>query len=466
MKKVIFIFLLGIGVLYGAESSCQISLYYANGVLQDKNEKKAQRLWEIEVEKLQKQYPKLTSSTLLAKTSYNSSFLWGLDDFLEAFLQWSIGQAVTLARMLEFENEYALKLLKQVDSLGQIFDFNEINKHINAYNSDLKAGGGVVVVAHSQGNFFTNKAYEYLDQCNRERFKMISVASPAASVAGDGPRISWDNDIVPWVSLAPWTVKNPNRKRARNAIGEIIELHSIAYHGFNYYIGGSVEEKDMGKTITASTNKSRIQIVDQIVNAVNQINKIGCVSQNLPNLTHSGAIEVTLSWTCANNVDLNLYLTGNSVEQDIKDVENLGLEHAYVASQSSIHPGDTFVASSTGKKRPQSSLEESYLEDNPINIYAVVKTLGGSKFKQYEAQNFGQLTLGEFAAIEVKDKKFETTYSSGGGGSYATPVYTPPYVRTYNECDEKDKKYTCQCVPCEYIIHGMKIRGQVMPMLL
>lgn len=102
MKKIIFIFLLGIGVIHSTDNGCQISLYYANGVLQDKDEPKAQKLWEIEVEKLKKQYPKLSSSILLAKTSYNSSFLWGFDDFLESFLQWSIGQAVTLSRMFEF----------------------------------------------------------------------------------------------------------------------------------------------------------------------------------------------------------------------------------------------------------------------------------------------------------------------------------------------------------------------------
>ena len=174
--------------------------------------------------------------------------------------------------------------------------------------------------------------------------------------------------------------------------------------------------------------------------------------------TQDGAIETTLSWTYACDINMDLSLVGNNVIQDIKDIENLGLEHAYVASESDIYPGSTFGVSATGEKREESILEETTLEDEPVNIYAVVKTPSGSKFKQYEANNFGQLNLGLFAVIDVIGKKIETIYSSsggGGGGNYATPIYSPPWVRTYDECDDADKKHTCGCVPCEYIIHGM-----------
>jgi len=446
--------------VFAENSKCQIDLYYANGVLQDKIESIAQELWDIEIEKLKKQYPQLSTSQLQPKISYNSSFLWGIDDFFEAFLNWSVGQAVTLARMLEFENEYAFKILNQIDTLSQSLNIVDINRHISAYNQSLKAGNGVIVVAHSQGNFFTNKAYEYLDQCMRSRFHMIGVASPAASVAGGGSRISWDNDIVPWISLAPWTIKNPNRKRIRNALNEIVDFHSIAYHGFAYYMGATVTETDLGKSIKVSTQIAKDLIVNEIINAVEKLDAKGCTSK--PIITQNGAIETTLSWTCNNNIDMDLTLTGDKVIQDIKDEEDVGLEHAYVASRSDIYPGAVYEASATGEKRQNSDLEESYLEDNPINIYAVVKTPAGSKFKQYEARNFGQLNLGEFAVIEVKDKTIETTYTYTYTHTSSSP-YSPryisnprPYTRTYNECNEEDKKYSCQCVPCEYIIYGME----------
>ena len=285
---------------------------------------------------------------------------------------------------------------------------------------------------------------------------MIGVASPAASVAGGGSRISWDNDIVPWISLAPWTVENPNRKRIRNALNEIVDFHSIAYHGFAYYMGATVTETDLGKSIKVSTQIAKDLIVNEIINAVEKLNTKGCTSKSI--ITQNGAIETTLSWTCANDINMDLSFIGDRVIQDVKDVENVGLEHAYVASRSDIYPGAVYKASATGEKRQDSYLKENYLEDNPVNIYAVVKTPGGSKFKQYEARNFGQLNLGDFAVIEVKDKTIETTYTYRPPSPY-TPRYISnprPYTRTYSECNEEDKKYSCQCVPCEYIIHGME----------
>jgi len=122
--------------IFAENSKCQIDLYYANGVLQNKIESVAQELWDTEVDKLKKQYPELDSSILSPKVSYNTSFvgtgfLLDLDDFFESFLNWSVGQAVTLARMLEFNNEYALKILNQIDLLGQSLNIVDINKHIS-----------------------------------------------------------------------------------------------------------------------------------------------------------------------------------------------------------------------------------------------------------------------------------------------------------------------------------------------
>jgi len=182
--------------------------------------------------------------------------------------------------------------------------------------------------------------------------------------------------------------------------------------------------------------------------------------ESRPVYSEDGVIEVTLSWSCASQINMDLDFRGDNVIQDVKDVPNYGLEHAYVASLYDINPSSVYSASATGGKREQSDLNESYLEDNPINIYAVVKTPEGSKFKQYEARNFGQLNLGQFISVNLNGKEIDATihdYSGGGGGdeNSPTPVNNPTEVRPYDECDDVDKKYTCGCVPCEYILHGM-----------
>lgn len=176
MKRIIFVFLLGMGVLHAMQSSCQISLYFANGVLQDKDEPAAKKLWEVEVEKLQAQYPELSASTLLAKTSYNSSYLGGVDDFLEAVSQATAGQALSLVKLLAFENEYALKALEPLNALAQVFNYEDLQTHITAYNQDLQASNGVAVVAHSQGNFFTRETYSALSSKMQRDFEAVSVA--------------------------------------------------------------------------------------------------------------------------------------------------------------------------------------------------------------------------------------------------------------------------------------------------
>jgi len=140
--------------------------------------------------KLKREYPELSDSVLLAKTSYNSSYLNGVEDFIESATQYTYGQALSLVKLLAFENEYALKALEPLNALAQAFNYEDLQTHITAYNQDLQAGNGVVVVAHSQGNFFANTAYESLKPSYKKNFKLISVASPAFFVAGGGPRIS------------------------------------------------------------------------------------------------------------------------------------------------------------------------------------------------------------------------------------------------------------------------------------
>lgn len=370
-----------------------------------------------------------------------------------------------------------------------------IAEQITAYKGSIQAGHKVLVVAHSQGNLFTYAAYNALPGWMHNSFEAISIASPmTADIKQGTPRFDWDNDLVPRIASLgdkkKWMIDDPVRKvswESEPYIGKSVVIPTVDYvwsfqvgqtykerykaveaglnsavHAFTFYMGKSlISDKTLNPfdEKTLHINKSKTKIIAAIKSKLNNGNSCSCSNKSVaPVTTQNGAIETTLSWTCANDINMDLTLTGDKVIQDVKDEEGVGLEHAYVASRSDIYPGAVYEASATGEKRQESDLEESYLEDDPINIYAVVKTPGGSKFKQYEAHNFGQLNLGEFAVIEVKDKTIETTYTYRPPSPY-TPISIPnprSYTRTYNECNEEDKKYTCQCVPCEYIIHGME----------
>lgn len=75
-------------------------------------------------------------------------------------------------------------------------DLRRLTKSINR---DLYSGQKVILVAHSQGNFYANLAWEYFNQKNNgtsERIGIISVANPAARVADGGPHTTLHEDKV------------------------------------------------------------------------------------------------------------------------------------------------------------------------------------------------------------------------------------------------------------------------------
>jgi len=67
-----------------------VDLYYANGVLAS-DEQEAKYLWMIRVKELRKTNPSLKQALKYgeAKLAYNASYLYGVHDFFESFLQYA-----------------------------------------------------------------------------------------------------------------------------------------------------------------------------------------------------------------------------------------------------------------------------------------------------------------------------------------------------------------------------------------
>jgi len=142
------------------------------------------------------------------------------------------------------------------------------------------------------------------------------------------------------------------------------------------------------------------------------------------------------------------------------------------------------------------------LADNPIEVRALLETTKGDYFQVWPVESFASLNLGDFAEVNV----FETiqpawicpAVSNAPGwhrpynedtGSFQCFYCPKPYDiswrkasyayqkgswycnrprpkvvttggggRTYNECSEEEKKSSCGCVPCDYIVSGLKRR--------
>lgn len=100
-------------------------------------------------------------------------------------------------------------------------ELTDLNKHLKSYRKSIIDGHGVVVIAHSQGNFFANRAYEefgapanpYLGSWMQNYFHALGVATPANNVlGGKNPYITFDNDMIRLIpDSLPSNVTNPQR---------------------------------------------------------------------------------------------------------------------------------------------------------------------------------------------------------------------------------------------------------------
>lgn len=115
---------------------------------------------------------------------------------------------------------------------------SELTDHVDAYRNALASGQKVLVVAHSQGNFYANEAKKLLaaeiTPAELNSFGIYSVASPANNVGGAGsPYLTNSNDIIQLVpgSLRPnWTLRTASGTTV-DSIG--LTSVSILTHLFN-----------------------------------------------------------------------------------------------------------------------------------------------------------------------------------------------------------------------------------------
>lgn len=176
----------------------QIDLYFANGMFGE-SEKSEKKIWDKYVDVLKASNPNINQAAA-PKISYNSHTLSGADGIIEVMFQKLVGDSISWAKTQDYLQEYIVEneILEAANVLSQSFNIEDLTTHITSYKKALNDGHIVIVTAHSQGNFFTNKAYEYLNMCQRTSFHMVGVASPSSVVSGkDGVRVSFDNDLVP-----------------------------------------------------------------------------------------------------------------------------------------------------------------------------------------------------------------------------------------------------------------------------
>lgn len=214
--RIIFKLLLLLGLfvssLVAGIDECKTDLYYANGIMMPDSEEMALVKWRKKAYDLLLSKPESYKKIADIKISYNVSQGF-LDDVLESFEQmmdnewgWDV-----------FTTYFTVYLTEHGIQEGWREHVNDLNNQVESYKKSIKDGHGVIVLAHSQGNYYTNEAYERLDDWMKEYFHMFGIATPANHVAGHpagdntSPYVKFHNDFIMLVVTGlPSNRDNPN----------------------------------------------------------------------------------------------------------------------------------------------------------------------------------------------------------------------------------------------------------------
>lgn len=250
---------------------CKSDLYYANGILIQNSKFEAEKIWEEKAVKLLADSQELRKNIYSYKVAYNHSYST-ISDLFEAFIQKTEAESGYKVTWEAFKLFVGLKLKKADDLLSLAENVNnsveshDLTNHINAYKDSIKSGHGVIVISHSQGNLFTNRAYGKLDEWMKPYFHNMGVATPAHEVASGGPYVTFDNDPIHYVPNAlDDNLHNENRYYSHtNALGEQVEALTGAFHAFDYYLGSPAVINNVSVSSNQASEKIKIFIIESI----------------------------------------------------------------------------------------------------------------------------------------------------------------------------------------------------------
>jgi|GEM_PF-1489543 len=216
------------------------------------------------------------------------------------------------------QNAYALAA-SGVDVTALLTSPTTLN-HIALYKRKILEGRKVVLVAHSQGNFYANRAWSQLTSTEQRSLGIVSVGNPDSKVADGRPYTTLTNDII----IRPIPLALP----ANTSNG-----------GFTF---ADVTGHQFVDSYLAAGSNSRARILGHLQNAIETV-------QSPTAGAGDGIITVTLNWGSEPDVDLHVFepngshvyyanRQGQAGFLDVDDVTSFGPEH-YFAACSTLQPG-------------------------------------------------------------------------------------------------------------------------------
>jgi hypothetical protein len=212
---------------------------------------------------------------------------------------------------------------------------DSLANQVNDYMTKIDEGKKILLVAHSQGNFFANQAHGVLNNQDKQSFGIVSVANPDSFVADEGPHTTLEEDkVIVYIKWAKVLAGLPT-PMTPNLTNSPIELADDRGHSFiNAYL---VEDSNSDQKIT----NDMISVLDSLVTP--------------PQVVEPGVITVSLTWGSEPDMDLHVYEPngshvfwytpdGFSGFLDKDDVNSWGPEHYTVDTCDSLETGSYRVA--------------------------------------------------------------------------------------------------------------------------
>ncbi len=261
---------------------------FANGVLVKTEGDAWSSLKEIK-KKLKEIYSPEEMATMEFKVAYNKSH--GLLDFFEAVLQKGLSEnpVVSFWRLIgNFDPmpNWAQEKIKDIAAsldVGELIGGVSLSKHLKLYRNSIKEGKKVLVVAHSQGNFFANQAHDLLYYGNgpieQQSFGIVSVANPSGFVGGsiDGLYTTLEEDKV-IASIRLILIGLPLAEKplpANIENGELVTMEPLGHFFLDSYL--------------VSDSNSKAKIINDIITGISAL-------QQPLIIVEDGVITITASW--------------------------------------------------------------------------------------------------------------------------------------------------------------------------
>lgn len=225
-----------LSAVWAQNSACpalpqQVVVYFGNGINTD--QRSAERSMTLLSKNLGTTY---NNKTIRYDTAYNATDGMALD-LLQAVQQRGLqldSEVVSWIDRLDLAPDWFVSWYQAEIERRAFMYTQELDQHVESYRRAIQSGQYVLVVSHSQGNFYVNEAKPVLSQRlsaeQMKRFAIYGVATPASSVGGAAaPYLTNHRDFI---SLVPGALPaNFNLQSATGASAD--KVGRVSAHLFN-----------------------------------------------------------------------------------------------------------------------------------------------------------------------------------------------------------------------------------------